>query len=124
VDADVLVVRGADPGALLEALAKHGAWPREAWDADAIVPLENVHGLPALLDALRAIASVEEGLAQVSVVGTGIGGSKEPLDRALQALAVEPRGVLVAPLRIAFLVPRGTAQECARRLHAEFVERS
>jgi len=61
-------------------------WPREAWDAAAIVPLENVHGLPGLLDALRSVASVEEGLAQVSVVGTGIGASKDPLDRALRAL--------------------------------------
>ena len=44
--------------------------------------------------------------------------------RALGALGVEPRGVLVAPLRIAFLVPRESAKECVRRLHAEFVERS
>jgi aspartokinase len=105
-------------------LAGHGAWPRECWDAQAIVPLENVHGLPALLDALRPVADVEEGLAQVSVVGTGIGASQEPLDRALAALALEPRGILVAPLRVAFLVPRESAQECVRRLHAEFLERS
>ena len=124
VDVDVLVVRGANRAALHEVLSKHGAWPREAWDAAAIVPLENVHGLPGLLDALRSVASVEEGLAQVSVVGTGIGASKDPLDRALRALGVEPRGVLVAPLRIAFLVPRESAKECVRRLHAEFVERS
>ena len=123
-DADVLVVRGADRAVLHDVLSKHGAWPREAWDADAIVPLENVHGLPGLLDALRSVASVEEGLAQVSVVGTGIGASKDPLERALRALGVEPRGVLVAPLRIAFLVPRESAKECVRRLHAEFVERS
>jgi aspartokinase len=58
----------------------------------------------------------------VSVVGTGIGASKEPLDRALGALGVAPRDVLVAPLRIAFLVPREAAKECVRRLHAEFVE--
>src|SRR5439155_11231282 len=127
VDADVLVVRGADRAALHDVLSKHGAWPREGWDADAIVPLENVHGLQGLLDALRSVASVEEGLAQVSVVGTGIGASKDPLERALRALGalgVEPRGVLVAPLRIAFLVPRESAKECVRRLHAEFVERS
>jgi aspartate kinase len=124
MDADVLVVRGADRGALQGVLASHGAWPREAWDADAVIPLENVHGLPPLLKALRPIASVEEGLAQVSVVGTGIGASKEPLDRALRALPVAPRGVLVAPLRIAFLVPRDLAQDCVRRLHAEFVEKS
>jgi hypothetical protein len=60
----------------------------------------------------------------VSVVGTGIGASKEPLERARRALELEPHGVLVAPLRIAFLVPRESAKECVRRLHAEFVERS
>ncbi len=122
MDREILVVRGRDRGALLDALAAHGAWPRESWDDRAIVPLENVHGLPALLAALRAVAEVEEGLAQVSVVGTGIGVSKDPLDRALRALALAPHGVLVAPLRLAFLVPRDTAQDCVRRLHAEFVE--
>jgi hypothetical protein len=58
------------------------------------------------------------------VVGTGIGASKEPLDRALRALGVVPREVLVAPLRIAFLVPREAGKDCVRNLHAEFVERS
>jgi aspartate kinase len=124
LDQEILVVRGKDPAAVLEAFAAHGAWPRECWDAQAIVPLENVHGLPALLDALRPLAEVEEGLAQVSVVGTGIGASKEPLDRARAALGLAPRGVLVAPLRIAFLVPRENGKDCVKRLHAEFLERS
>ena len=124
LDREILVVRGGERGALLEVLARHGAWPRESWDGQAIVPLENVHGLPALLEELRPLARIEEGLAQVSVVGTGIGASREPLERALRALALLPRGVLVAPLRLAFLVPREAAEECVRRLHAEFVERS
>jgi hypothetical protein len=120
LDAEILVVSGAS----LAALQKHGAWPREAWDDRCIVSLENVHGLSALLDDLRGSAEVTQGLAQVSVVGTGIGASKEPLDRALAALGLAPRGVLVAPLRIAFLVPREAAKDCVRRLHAEFIERS
>ena len=124
LDAEILVVRGKDRAAVLDVLSAHGAWPRECWDSQAIVPLENVHGLPALLDALRPVAEVEDGLAQVSVVGTGIGASKEPLERARRALELAPHGVLVAPLRIAFLVPRESAKECVRRLHAEFVERS
>ena len=121
IDREILVIRGPDRAALLEALSRHGAWPRESWDGLAVVPLENVHGLPALLEALRPIAEVEEGLAQVSIVGTGIGASKEPLDRALQALGSAPRGLLVSPLRLAFLVPRSSADDTARRLHAEFV---
>jgi len=124
LDPDILVVGARDRAALLDVLAAHGAWPRECWDGRAIVPLENVHGVPALLEALQPIASVEQGLAQVSVVGTGIGASKEPLDRARRALGLEPRGVLVSPLRIALLVPREEAKDCVRRLHAEFVERS
>ena len=124
LDREILVVRARDRAALLEALARHGAWPRESWDGQAIVPLENVHGLAALLQELRPVAEVEEGLSQVSVVGTGIGASREPLDRALRALALEPQGLLVAPLRLAFLVPRASGAECVRQLHAEFVERS
>ena len=128
LDAEILVVRGAP----LEILSKHGAWPREAWDDRCIISLENVHGLPALLSELRAsgvgagsgAVSVQQDLAQVSVVGTGIGASKEPLDRALRALQLEPQSVRVSPLRIAFLVPRDAAKDCLRRLHAEFIERS
>jgi aspartate kinase len=119
LDSEILVVRGAS----LDVLQKHGAWPREAWDDRCIVPLENVHGLAALLEDLRG-AEVLQDLAQVSVVGTGIGASKEPLDRALAALPAPPRGVLVSPLRIAFLVQREMAKDCVRRLHAEFIERS
>ena len=119
LDEGILVVRGAE----LSILAKHGAWPREAWDDRCIISLENVHGLPALLLDLQG-AEVHQDLAQVAVVGTGIGASRDPLDRALRALELAPRGVLVSPLRIAFLVPREAAKDCVRRLHAEFIERS
>jgi aspartate kinase len=120
LDSEILVVRGK----AADVLQAHGAWPRESWDDRSIVSLENVHSLPALLEALRGVAEVEQGLAQVSVVGAGIGAAKEPLDRALAALGVAPRGVLVSPLRLAFLVPRELAKESVRKLHAEFVERS
>ncbi len=119
LDSEILVVRGAP----LAVLQKHGAWPREAWDDRAVISLENVHGVAALLEDLRS-CEVAQDLAQVSVVGSGVGASKEPLDRALAALGLSPRGVLVAPLRIAFLVPRDAARDCVRRLHAEFIERS
>jgi aspartokinase len=79
-----------------------------------------------LLEALRAAPGVvvEEGLAQVSVVGSGIGASHDELSRALRAVQIAPRAVMVSPLRIALLVPRADAVACVRRLHAEFVERS
>jgi aspartate kinase len=120
LDGEILVVRGP----VLALLQQHGAWPRETWDDRCIVSLENVHALPALLAALGGVAEVSEGLSQVSVVGTGIGASKEPLDRALEALGEAPRGVLVSPLRLAFLLPRETAKDSLRKLHAEFIERS
>jgi len=127
-DKDLLVVAAEDASALVTILERHGAWPRELWCEGssarlAIVPLENVHGLTALLRDLRASSGirVEEGLAQVSVVGSGIGASREALERVRRALRTEPRSVLVAPLRISALVPRDESDACVRALHAEFV---
>ena len=129
-DLDLLVVRAEDGAGLTRLLQDHGAWPRELWlDGPharlAIVPLENVHGLPVLLQSLRAApgVAVEQGLAQVSVVGSGIGSAHDELSRAMRAVQISPRAVLVSPLRISMLVPRDAAGDCVRRLHAEFVER-
>jgi aspartate kinase len=125
-DDELLVVRG--PRTVVTLLHRHGAWPRELWlEGDfvrAIVPLENVHGLSALLAGLRATpdVTIDEGLAQVAVVGSGVGASAEPLERALAALGVTPRAAMVTPLRLAFLVPKAQSADCVRRLHAEFVE--
>ena len=125
LDAELLVVNAPEQAALTELLAQHGAWPRELWDGRALISLENVHALPALLAALRAAGiDFDEGLAQVSVVGSGLGSSPEPLQRALRAVGLPPRSVLVSPLRIALLVPREAARECVRKLHAEFLEKS
>jgi len=131
-DKDLLVVAAGDAAALGGILERHGAWPRELWCEGssarlAVIPLENVHGLEALLRDLRASSAVrvEEGLAQVSVVGSGIGASREALERARRALSgedvIEPRAVLVSPLRISALVPRDRSDACVRALHAEFV---
>ena len=129
LDLDVVVVRGEDGAALTRLLQDHAAWPRELWlDGPharlAIVSLENVHGLPVLLESLRGApgVTVEEGLAQLSIVGSGIGSSRDELSRALTAVRISPRAVLVSPMRIAMLVPRDGAPECVRRLHAEFVQ--
>jgi len=127
-DKDLLVVAAEDASALVTILERHGAWPRELWCEGssarlAIVPLENVHGFAALLRDLQGSngMNVEEGLAQVSVVGSGIGASREALERVRRALRTEPRSVLVAPLRISALVPRDESDACVRALHAEFV---
>ena len=127
-DKDLLVVAAKDAAALGAILERHGAWPRELWCEGssarlAVVPLENVHGLEPLLRDLRASSGIrlEEGLAQVSVVGSGIGASREALERARRALPMQPRAVLVSPLRISALVPRDASDDCVRGLHAEFV---
>jgi aspartate kinase len=136
-EADVLVVRRAAGAGRLEELtallAAHGAWPRElragGAESEAWVSLENVHGPEALLAALHGLpgAQVLEGLAFVTVVGSGLGAGPEPLQRALAALdALGGRaplsGVAVAPLRLSFLVPRAAAAEAVRALHAAFLE--
>jgi len=127
-DKDLLVVAAEDEALLGKVLERHGAWPRELWCEGpsarlAVISLENVHGLEPLLRDLRAAngVRVEEGLAQVSVVGSGIGASREALERARRAMALQPRAVLVSPLRISALVPREASDACVRGLHAEFV---
>ena len=126
---EILVIAADDCAAISGILERNGAWPRELWCEGsaagfAIISLENVHGLPALLGDLRASPGtrIEEGLAQVSVVGSGVGASREPVERARRALGVAPRSLLVSPLRISALVPREDSDACVRGLHAEFVE--
>jgi aspartate kinase len=134
LEEDILVVRGGggpeELTLLAELFARNGAWPRGWWvdgtTSRAILPLENVHGLATLVGEIQALGprvAVEEGLAQVSVVGAELGGGPEPLSRLLRALPEAPRAVDVAPLRLSALVPRALAAECVRRLHAEFVEK-
>jgi aspartate kinase len=125
---DILVLAAEDAAVLAGILERNGAWPRELWcDAASIglsiVPLENVYGLSALLRDLRDSPGIgiEEGLAQVSVVGSGLGSAREPYDRLRRALEIQPRAMLVSPLRISALVPRESSDDCVRRLHAEFV---
>jgi aspartate kinase len=135
LEEEILVVRGGggqEELSLLAALfARHGAWPRGWWvdgaTSRAILSLENVHGLATLVGEIQALGprfAVEEGLAQVSVVGAELGSGPAPLSRLLRALPEAPRAVEVAPLRLSALVPRALAAECVRRLHAEFVEKS
>ena len=147
LESDLLIVRApgglARTSALAELLAAHGAWPRELRDdgqhAHALISLENVHGLPRLLEALAKVphAEVQQGLSQVSLVGSGVGASKEPLQRALAALASLPppdahqahsappggaAAFFAGPLRLSFLVPQAQGKEAVRALHRAFLE--
>ncbi len=131
---DLLIVRApgglARTRALRELFTQHGAWPRELRDdgklAHAIIPLENVHGLPRLIEALAAVphAEVFEGLALVSLVGSGVGATAEPLERALAALLeiAPPAEFFSGPLRLSFLLPRERAADAVRALHRAFIE--
>ena len=136
-ESELLVVRRAASAGPLHGLttllAAHGAWPRElragGAGTEAWVSLENVHGPEALRAALRGLPGVEvlEGLAFVTVVGSGLGAGPEPLQRALSALGAlgekaAVAGVAVAPLRLSFLVPHAGGAEAVRALHAAFLE--
>jgi aspartate kinase len=133
VESDLLLVRApggfANTRALGDLLTRHGAWPRELRDdgreAQALISLENVHGLRDLIEALAALsgAVVMEGLAAVSLVGSGVGASGEPLERALAALAsISPAGFFAGPLRLTFFVPQAQAKDAVRALHVAFVD--
>ena len=76
-----------------------------------------------MLAALPSLDLVES-VAVVSVVGDGLAGSPEPLQRFLSAL----RGVDAAPLcvtagalRLGAVIAAGRAGEAQRALHAAFV---
>jgi aspartate kinase len=132
LESELLLVRRprqAGPLAELTALlALHGSWPRElratGAEIEALVSLENVHGLPRLLSSLRAMKDAEAvpGLSLVSVVGTGVGAAEEPLRRALAALGERTLGLYLAPLRLSFLLPRDQGPEGVRLLHQTFLE--
>jgi aspartate kinase len=121
------------PLARLRALAEHaarlelplldvGAWGQEAC---AVLPLLNVPDWGTqktrLESALENAISFEEGLAMVSVVGSGLTASAASFAQFLDALGPDvPRRVVAGPLRLSGLVPAARLDDTQRRLHASF----
>jgi len=123
-----LVVAPPEGAALARALlAQAGAPVTEAEAPDGValaVALENVHGWPGLATSLRfAIPGVEihdEGIAAVTVVGTGVGASarvRSEVIAALEALGAPARAVSTDPLRVTAYAEKRVLAEAAREIH-------
>jgi aspartate kinase len=93
-----------------------------------VVPLENVHDLPALRGAFRArlgdAVSWREGLGAVSAIGAGINGTFDAMRRVLGVMAASATpvlGVSTSSFRISVLLEEAAVPEAVRRLHSELV---
>jgi len=93
-----------------------------------VMPLENIHGFPALREELRGrlggAVRLREGVGAVSAIGAGINASFLNLRRALPALAeagAPVLGVSTSSFRISVLVEEAQVPEAVRRLHRELV---
>jgi aspartate kinase len=67
-------------------------------------------------------AVLETGLAQVSLLGVGVGADPRLLLRAQSALPCAPRCLTSAPLRIGALIPEAALGDAERAWHAAFVK--
>jgi aspartate kinase len=92
------------------------------------VPLQDVHGLPALkrdlVERFWARVRVHEGLGTVSCVGSGISSDWSCLRRSLaaaEAIQAPVRAAHVSALQLSLLVDAAHLPGLTRRLHAEFV---
>ncbi len=116
----------AAPMELESTLAAHGAAEAEVFRTPgsffAMVPKQNVHGLPALRQALLALGGlrVREDLSLVTVAGRSLSASPGLAQQAFLALSeagVEVRGRITDASRAAFLVDEAVASEAVRALH-------
>lgn len=121
----VVPLKGADRARAL--LARAGATATEAVAPDGValaVPLENVHGWPGLADSLRAaipgVEIHEDGIAAVTVVGTGAGAServRREVTTVLEMLGAPARAVSTEPLRVTAYAEKRVLIEAAREIH-------
>lgn len=123
----VAVAPGDAPRAR-ELLAAAHAEPAEVEGAPGrvtlAVPLENVHGLGPLTEALRAaIPGVEistEGIGAVTVVGTGVSATprvRDALAEALRGLGAAPRAFEAGPLEVTIYAEARLLPDLAREAH-------
>ncbi len=115
----------AELAASLEvALLDVGAWGHEACASIPLLNLPDWSRKRARLEAeLGGGATIEEGVAMVSVVGDGLTASAASLPRFLDAVGAMGHGRVVAgPLRMSALVPSDRLDDAQRAIHAAFVE--
>jgi aspartate kinase len=94
-----------------------------------VISRENLHDEEQLRAAMAqrfgSRASLIDGLAAVSVVGTGINATYRNVragDEALRAAGIDPRGTATSSFRITWMIPRDRMEEAVRVLHARFIE--
>ena len=130
----VEVAWGGLPAAL-EILARRGAVPSDVaahgGRALAVLPLDNVHGWPAvraeLLAAVPDAAVDDQDAGSVTVVGTRVGNGPEVLLAVVDALrgaGQEPRALLASSLRVTAWCAASRAPDVVRALHARLVEQA
>ncbi len=92
------------------------------------VPLENVHGLGPLAEALRALPGAAldaEGIGAVTVVGTGVSATprvRQELAAALAALGGRPLAFEAGPLEVTVYAESGLLPALAREIHRRLLE--
>ncbi|MGQ0508364.1 MAG: aspartate kinase [Myxococcaceae bacterium] len=119
-------------GELIEFLDSRGA--RSRWLAHEAgrtwlgAPLENVHGLDALIADLHSRfgsrVQVKQDLGTVTCVGAGINADGATLRKALalvEHLKVPLAGVQTSALQVTLLVPKTALGELTQRLHQELI---
>jgi aspartate kinase len=117
----------------LEVLAARGAFASDVvrvGDGTLVaLPLDDVHGLPALLEELRretaGAARVEaDGVGSVSIVGTGLSAGNRAvreISAALAELSARPRAIVAGALRVTAFCDAAALLAAVRRLHARLV---
>lgn len=123
---------GTPPPTDLEStLAAHGAAESEVWILTsgwgALVPKQNVHGLPAFREAVANLGNVRlrEDLTVVTVAGRALAappGLARAAATSLVGAGIPLRGHMVDAGRAAFLVDADRANEAVRVLHARLVD--
>jgi aspartate kinase len=119
------------PGDVIAALAKAGLTYKDLLvtgnAGSVLLPLLNVPSPTKAIEIFQNMvgaAKVSSDVASVSVVGDGLAGTAEPLQRFIGALAraaVPLLGIVAGPLRLTAVVPVEKLAEAQRAVHAELV---
>jgi aspartate kinase len=131
---DVIVLEGdTRPSDLLTLLDERGVAGKQlhvfADKATVVISRENLHDEARVREALQTQlngrARLVDGLAAVSVVGTGINATYSNVRAGSDTLArigVTPAGTATSSFRITWMVPRDRTNDAVKALHARFIE--
>jgi aspartokinase len=136
-----LCVLTASPGVEAEALLSFlearavrpsrvvGSGEAAAAGVSVWVPLQDVHGLGSLAEAVKTAfggqVRLSDGVGSVTCVGTGLlaGGVGRRVLACAQAVGARVQGLEATPLSVALLVDREHLEKLTRALHAALVAR-